>query len=138
MYASAWRAQCYKRFMLTSWKEFVYAQKLSEKMKKVVNFGSPRISKSKSNLKIFRALNGKNMYLINKRTSETSFITECWRMFHIRMFLLSASLASDCYDYIRFLVRLWLTYCSLVACLCEMLRSGEVNQFALVSQSGFI
>ena len=38
MYASAWRAQCYKLFMLTSWKKFGYAQKLREKMKKVVDF----------------------------------------------------------------------------------------------------
>ena len=65
------------------------------------------------------------MYLIHKRTSETSFIIRFLRMYHMRMFSLSTGLAPDSNDYIRFLVRLWLTYCSLTTDYCELVWSGE-------------
>lgn len=49
------------------------------------------------------------------------------------MFSFNTGLALKRCDYVRFSVRLWLSYGS-----DELVQSGEMNQFTYVSQSGFI
>ena len=63
-------------------------------------------------------------------------------MIYIRIFLFSAGLVRNRYDYMRFLVRLRFTFVSLLVHLSELASelawSREVNQFTWVSQPGFI
>ena len=50
-------------------------------------------------------------------------------MFYIRIFSFTTGLAQNRFDYMRFPIRLLLTYDSLIVHLGELVRSGEVNQF---------
>ena len=50
-------------------------------------------------------------------------------MYHIRMFSFSTFIVPNGYDYMRFPVRLWLSYGSLMANLGGIVRSGKANQF---------
>ena len=54
-------------------------------------------------------------------------------MFYIRIFSFIVGLVPNLYDYVKFLVRLRLTYVSPIIHLSEMAWSSKVNQFTCVS-----